>query len=128
MFSLVSATYCFQIQEQESKSNPGEGVLRELIHEIMDLANELFRAERSQSTPPYATRGTTNLPYRTITDQYKDLMAANRIPEERRGSSSSMVWDEFDLRQAQAEPEFEEVHEENAVSYTHLTLPTNREV
>ena len=82
----------------------------------MDLANELFRADPSSQTV-HATRASTNLPPKTISEQYKDLMRANRIPEERnatrdqRRSSSSLIWDDDDLRQAQLEPEFEEAHE-----------------
>ena len=78
----------------------------------MDIAQEIYLAERPVLAPLHATRSSTSLPSHTISEEYRDLMAANRIPEIRRVSEPSMVWDEYDLRQAQMEPEFEEAHEE----------------
>ena len=69
----------------------------------MNLAHEIDLAV-IPDTPLHGTRRTTRLPEKTITEEYRDLMEANRIPEGRRGSTASMVWDESDLQQADLEP------------------------
>ena len=77
----------------------------------MDIAREIDLAEAGR-VPLHATRSSTRLPRKSIADEYRDLREANRVPANRRYSDTSLIWDEYDLRQAQMEPEFEGVYDD----------------
>ena len=115
---LLKCSFCGKSQKQVKKLIAGPGVY--ICDECIDLCNEIIEEELSEAVES-PVGGELPKP-REIYD-FLDQYVIGQDPAKK--ALSVAVYNHYKRVQAEAR---EKLREDVAVSYTHLTLPTNREV